>query len=83
MLAFECKRGGGSGGERERERERLDLLKSMSESNVAGIKKIDPQLYEASRSRYFGRETVATIQLCSMTKPKQNEYYYIEHEVPF
>ena len=63
--------------------ERVNKEKGVGDCTVAGLKKVDPLLYQAACSRCFGRETVATIQLCSMTKPTHNGYYYIEHEVPF
>ena len=50
---------------------------------VAGIRKIDPEVYQALESTHFGSETVSTVQLCAMFKPKQDKYYHVEYQVPF
>lgn len=47
-------------------------------------KTIDPSCYGGRGSTYFGRQTVESIQLCSMHKPKAaSGYYHIEHEIRF
>lgn len=45
---------------------------------------IDPSCYDGMQSTYFGRQTIESIQLCSMQKPKtESGYYHIDHEIRF
>lgn len=47
-------------------------------------KTIDPSCYDGMQSTYFGRQTIESIQLCSMQKPKtESGYYHIDHEIRF
>ncbi|KAK7100786.1 hypothetical protein V1264_023668 [Littorina saxatilis] len=55
--------------------------KNPAKLKKSGIKKISSDVYQASRDKIFGVELVTTVQLCSMLKPKKNNYYHIEHEV--
>ena len=48
----------------------------------AGVKKVSPSLYERYSKRHFGVQTVMSLQLCSMMKPKDEAgYYHVEHAV--
>jgi len=49
----------------------------------AGIKKIEKSVYEEHSGTVFGCQSVTTLQLCSMTAPKDKEsgYYKVVHEV--
>lgn len=45
---------------------------------------IDPASYGGLQFTYFGRQTVESIQLCSMQKPKtESGYYHIDQEIRF
>ncbi|KAK7501229.1 hypothetical protein BaRGS_00007714, partial [Batillaria attramentaria] len=59
----------------------MKMSKNPNQLRKGGVKKISEDLYKESKSRQFGLQTVATIQLCAMTKPKKDNYYHIEHEV--
>lgn len=49
--------------------------------SVSGIKKIEQELYKDFSDKHFGPQIAMTVQLCSMSKPKVNDYYHIEYEV--
>ncbi|XP_076440687.1 uncharacterized protein LOC143280071 isoform X1 [Babylonia areolata] len=60
----------------------MKMSKDMGKLRASGIKKIDSKLYQEFRDTHFGTNAVTTIQLCAMMKPKLNNYYHVEHEIP-
>ncbi|XP_052776513.1 uncharacterized protein LOC128214209 [Mya arenaria] len=59
-------------------------LSKMKGKGRKRLKKIDTSLYTEWLETDFGREEVTTLQLCSMTKPKDKQgYYHVEHAINF
>lgn len=63
----------------------LTLVKlSKSSPRKKGIRKIKKEWYEEYAEETFGRHTVSSLQLSSMTKPKDEDgYYYCSKECRF
>ncbi|XP_061164116.1 A-kinase anchor protein 7-like [Saccostrea echinata] len=60
------------------------MSKNMPKLRKLGIKRIEPTHYEEKKTVYFGRQTIESIQLCSMDEPKsESGYYHVEHEIKF
>lgn len=57
------------------------MITEKSFFSVSGIKKIEQELYKDFSEKHFGPQIAMTVQLCSMSKPKVNDYYHIEYEV--
>ncbi|KAL8612699.1 hypothetical protein ACOMHN_025350 [Nucella lapillus] len=60
----------------------MKMSKNPGKLKASGIRKIDSKLYQEFKETHFGTNAVTSIQLCAMIKPKQNNYYHIEHEIP-
>ncbi|XP_060566893.1 uncharacterized protein LOC132725719 [Ruditapes philippinarum] len=59
-------------------------LSSVKGSKKKGLKKIDEKLYSEFIDTNFGCESIHTLQLCAMMKPKDKlGYYQVEHKVQF
>ncbi|KAI8778255.1 A-kinase anchor protein 7 isoform X1 [Biomphalaria glabrata] len=48
-----------------------------------GFKKVSAEKYEPFLHQVFGSQSVASLQLCSMNKKREDGYYFVNHEVFF
>ncbi|KAH9498197.1 A-kinase anchor protein 7 isoforms alpha and beta [Bulinus truncatus] len=61
----------------------MTLIKFKGDKKLLklGFRKVTPDKYEPFLNQVFGSQSIASLQLCSMDKKREDGYYYVDHEV--
>jgi len=61
----------------------LTLWKYQGNKRKTGPKKVSPASYEPYLDLKFGNQVIRSLQLCHMTKKREDGYYFVQHESIF